>query len=155
MNKLIYNSLHNQSGFVLPLLMIVSVIAFGAFTYFYFQSSDSSKLDVLRKVEEKVSKQTNTDDRIKIPAEVAITKNGFMPATISIVAGQQVTFVNKDKNIHRVIPSTATTRNALPELDSEDLQPTDTFTYSFEKSGTFIVRNGINSGKYQATIIVN
>ena len=146
----------NQSGFILPMLIIATVIILGVFGYFYFNSNspDLRKPDIVRKVEDKIDKKSK-NDQINIPAEVAITKDGFMPATISIAAGQQVTFVNEDKNIHRVIPSTAATRSALPELDSEDLQPTDSFTYSFEKSGTFIVSNGINSAKHKAVIIVN
>src|SRR3989337_1836869 len=138
MNK-IHKSLHNQAGFILLLILIIAtVIMFGVLVYLYRQAPDSVKPDIFRTLEEKVKTNVNENvdetveeiDRNQDPAEVAITKDGFMPATISIVAGQQVTFVNEDRKAHRVIAYPL--NKSLPELDSEDLQPTDSFTYSFE-----------------------
>ena len=144
----------NQSGFILPMLIIATVIILGVFGYFYFNSNspDLRKPDIVRKVEDKIDKKSK-NDQINIPAEVAITKDGFMPATISIVAGQQVTFVNEDRKAHRVIAYPLS--KSLPDLDSEDLQPTDSFTYSFERIGTFTLSDDMNLGKYKVTVIVN
>lgn len=146
----------NQSGFILPLLIVLAAIAAGVYVYFSLQPSKPIKPDVSQGVEEKANKKSSTVNLSEISAEVAITKDGFMPATISVAAGQQVTFVNKDRSSHRVIPyPLAAARNVLADLDSEDLQPTDTFTYSFEKSGTFTLSDDISSGKHRATVVVN
>lgn len=147
--------LYNQSGFILPVLVIVTIIMLAVAGYLYLQSPEIEKPEFVRQLEEKVNKNIKIDDQIKTPAEVAITKDGFIPATVSIIAGQQITFVNQDKNAHRLVPYPLATRNSLPELDSEDLQPTDSFTYSFEKTGTFTISEHISPGKYKATVIVN
>lgn len=140
-------ALRSQSGFILPVLVIVAIIMLTVAGYLYLKSAEIEKPEFVRQLEE--------DDSIKSPAEVAITRNGFTPSTIRIVVGQQITFVNQDKNAHRVIPYTQTSRSSLPELDSEDLQPTDSFTYSFEKIGTFTLSDSMDLGKYKATVIVN
>lgn len=153
MNK----TLRSQSGFILPILVIVTIIMLAVAGYLYLKSPEIDKPEFVRQLEEKVNKNIpdiNIDDSIQAPAEVAITKDGFMPSTITVMAGQQIIFVNQDKSAHRVIPYLAS-RNSLPELDSEDLQPTDSFTYSFEKIGTFTLSDSINLGKYKATVIVN
>lgn len=123
--------------------------------YLYFFSTEFVKTDIFKKVEERVSKTQNIEDRIKAPAEVAFTRNGFVPATISITVGQQVVFTNTDGNAHRIIPYPLATRSLLPDLDSENLQPTDSFTYSFENRGTFTISENMNPGKYKALLIVD
>lgn len=141
----------------MPILIIATIIMFGVFgiLYFYLNAAQADKPEFIRRIEDKINRKVNMDYQVRTPAEVAITKNGFVPATISIVAGQQVTFVNQDKNAHRILPYPLATRSLLPELDSEDLQPTDSFTYSFERMGTFTISENINLGKYKATVIVN
>jgi len=147
-------SLSNQSGFVLPILILAVIAIFAVAGYLYLQSLGIEKPTLVTQMGEKISDKTNIDNWIKTPAEITITKDGFVPATVSVMAGQQVTFVNQDKNIHRVIPSPPSTNQSLPEFDSEELQPTDSFTYSFEKIGTFTVSDNKNSEKYKATVIV-
>ena len=138
---------------MLPIL-ILAVIMFGIAGYLYLKSLGIERPALVRQLGEKVTDKANIDNWIKNPAEIMITKDGFVPATVSIVAGQQVTFVNQDKNAHRVIPSPPTTSKSLPEFDSEDLQPSDSFTYSFESIGTFTISDNKNSGKHHATVIV-
>lgn len=144
----------NKSGFILPLLIFITIIMFGITGYLYLKTLQIDKPELVKQLEEKVSDKVDIDNWIKTPAEITITKDGFVPATVSIIAGQQVTFVNQDENVHRVIPSPPTTVKSLPEFDSEDLQPSDSFTYSFENIGTFTVGDNKNSGKHQATVMV-
>ncbi|OGE29650.1 hypothetical protein A2867_02225 [Candidatus Daviesbacteria bacterium RIFCSPHIGHO2_01_FULL_40_11] len=148
-------SLKSQSGFMLPILILAAVAIFAVVGYLYFRSLEIEKPALLSKFEEQVSDKANLDNWVKTPAEIMITKDGFVPSSVSIMAGQQVTFINQDTNVHRVIPSPPSTSKSLPEFDSEDLQPTDSFTYSFENIGTFTVSNNKNLGGYKATVIVN
>lgn len=133
---------NNQLGFIVPTLVISTVLVMLLTSYLYLRNN-------------KVPKQAFTRQQSFTPAEVAITKDGFVPSTITVAAGQQVTFVNQDTNIHRVIPYSEVSKSALPQLDSEALQPTDSFTFSFEQEGTFVLGDDINSGKYKATVIVD
>lgn len=154
MNKLI----RSQSGLILPVLIILivlTIIMLGIAGYLYFNNPGVASLEFVKQIKERIDQKVNINDQPQFPAEVAITKDGFVPASISIIAGQQVVFVNQDKNTHRIVPYPLATRNMLPELDSENLQPTDSFSYSFEKTGTFTISDDINLGKHKAIVIVN
>lgn len=150
MNKPLYN----QSGFILPVLILLVVVIVVIARYFYLKNPETVQYQFVKQIEEKINVKPKVDP-VGIPAEVAITKGGFIPSTVKIIPGQQVTFVNEDKNAHRVVPYPLAMRNSLPELDSEDLQPTDSFTYSFEKPGTFTISESLNPGKYTVTVVVN
>lgn len=146
----------NKSGFILPILILITLIMLGVAGYLYLKIPEIDKVGFIRQqLENKVSRKMNADDLVERPAEVAITKNGFVPSTITIVAGQRITFVNQDASAHRVIPYPRANRNSMPELDSGNLQPTDSFTYAFENIGTFTINNNINLEKFNATVIVN
>lgn len=146
--------LDNQSGFMLPILILLTVIMAVITGYLYLKQSEVAQYQFIKQIEEKINIKPKIDP-VMIPAEVAITKSGFIPSTIKIIPGQQVTFVNEDRNAHRVVPYPLAMRNILPELDSEYLQPTDSFTYSFEKSGTFTISESLSPGKYTVTVVVN
>lgn len=146
----------NKSGFILPILILITLITLGVTGYLYLKFPEIDTAGFIKQqLENKVSKKINTDDLVKSPAEVAITRNGFVPSTITIVAGQQITFVNQDASTHRVIPYPRAKSNSMPELDSGDLQPADSFTYAFESTGTYTISNNINIEKFKATVIVN
>ncbi len=141
----------NKSGFILPLLILATAVMLGVLGYLYLKSPETYKPPIFKEVQKRV----NIDEIASTPAEVAITKDGFTPATISVVAGQQITFVNKNNSAHRIVPYPKSAVNNLPELDSEDLQPTDSFTYSFEKIGKFTIADSFNPSKYKVTVIVH
>ena len=128
----------------------------GVTGYLYLKIPEIDKGGFIQQqLENKVNRKMTTDDLVKSPAEIAITKNGFVPSTITIVAGQQITFVNQDASAHRVTPYSKSSRMNLLDLDSGDLQPTDSFTYAFESIGTFTLSNNKDLEKYRATVIVN
>lgn len=160
MRKAISRSLNQQSGFILPILILLTLIMIVVAGYLFFKGPEVGNTPLFKKIGEQVEKKVKVNKEpegeiLSAIAEIAITKDGFMPATIKVIPGQQVTFVNQDNNSHRVIPYPMATRNALPGLDSEDLQPTDSFIYSFEKTGTFTISESINPGKFTATVVVN
>lgn len=71
-------------------------------------------------------------------ATVSITKQGFVPATLSVKPGTVVTWVNEDKNPHRIASNPYPSHTDLPGLDSNaPIGPTGTYQYTFKDTGTF------------------
>ncbi len=88
-------------------------------------------------------------------AAVSITKNGFDPATISVKKNQEVTFTNNDDKAHRVFSDPFPTGKNLPGFDSQKvLMPGDSFTYVFEKTGSFTYTDYLNPTTYHGTVEV-
>ena len=87
---------------------------------------------------------------------VQINGKAFQPARLEIKAGEKVTWKNYDLTEHTV---TARTKPALPDgqgkplFDSGVLKPGDTFSYRFEKEGTFEYACTIHPGM-TGTIVV-
>ncbi|GEM_PF-5617739 len=155
MNKSIYKVLRSHSGSIYPMLLVGLAIIFGLSGYVYLKNNHEIIDLETPKLVKQFKEKANQSDRAVTPVEIAITEDGFKPAAVAIAVGQQITFVNQDKNAHRVISYPLATRNQLPELDSENLQPTDSFTYSFEEAGSFTISENISPGKYKAIVVVN
>jgi plastocyanin len=67
-------------------------------------------------------------------ATVEITSEGLNPAAISVKAGQQVEFINKDSSQHRLQADP----ESLKGFDSESQLTTgDSYTYVFDTPGTY------------------
>lgn len=88
------------------------------------------------------------------PAAVEITKAGFYPATISVKKGSVVTWTNKDTKPHQVASDPHPTHTALPGLGSIVLTKGDSFSFIFEKTGTYTYHDHLNPLKFKGTIIV-
>lgn len=155
--KIIKKFSNQESAFIiLPILIFLTIIMIAVAVYLYLKGPQVGETQLFKQLEEKVKINKGPQvEGLSVMAEVAITKDGFMPATIKVMPGQQVTFINQDRSSHRVVPYPLATRHILPGLDSEDLQPTDSFVYAFEKSGTYTISESINPGKYTATVVVN
>lgn len=69
--------------------------------------------------------------------EVSVFKDKFLPATIRVKKGSQVTWTNKDNINHRVVTDPYPADNGLEGLDSKSLKPNTSFSFLFDKSGTF------------------
>ena len=67
---------------------------------------------------------------------VEITRSGFVPDRLTIDFGDTVTWTNKDSTQHQVVADGA----AFPS--SAALQPNQTYTYRFPRSGNFSYRDG-------------
>ncbi len=87
-------------------------------------------------------------------AAVRISATGFMPATIEVQKGMTVTWTNLDKKSHQVASNPHPTHTLLPELVSDPLLTNDTFTFTFNKTGTFTYHDHLNPLKFQGTVIV-
>jgi plastocyanin len=67
---------------------------------------------------------------------VEITRTGFVPDRLTIDAGDTVTWTNKDSTQHQVVAD----GGAFPS--STALQPNQTYSYRFLRSGSFSYRDG-------------
>lgn len=93
--------------------------------------------------------------KIVSPAQVSIAKNGFVPQTIQVKKGQSITWTNTDKNPHQVASDPHPTHTNLPGFDGQEaLATNDSFTYTFEKVGTFTYHDNLNPLKFRGTVLV-
>lgn len=75
-----------------------------------------------------------------------ISKAGFVPATVSITAGDSVSWTNKDTANHQVVCKTC-------PFTSSVLAPGGSTTFAFTKSGNFAIVDPLNKNK-KATVKV-
>jgi plastocyanin len=78
---------------------------------------------------------------------VDITQAGFTPNKLTIDFGDTVTWTNKDTANHQVLAD----QGAFPT--SPVLQPNQTYSYTFTKSGSFGYRDALNTNR-RGTIVV-
>jgi plastocyanin len=64
--------------------------------------------------------------------QVWMRGNTFVPASITVESGTTITWVNKDGVLH-----TTTSSAAPPLFDSGNMSRDETFTYTFESTGTY------------------
>ncbi|HLG90680.1 MAG TPA: dockerin type I domain-containing protein [Candidatus Saccharimonadales bacterium] len=90
-------------------------------------------------------------------ATVSITNSGFVPATISIKAGDQVTWINNDSVPRQVAADPHPAHDSIVDFDSSiALQPGDSLGFFFETAGTFTLHDESNpsDSRYRLTIVV-
>lgn len=84
-------------------------------------------------------------------ADVNVSATGYMPQTITVKQGQQVTFTNSDST-PRQLTADAT---ALPGFSTvEPLDQGDTYTYIFDTKGTFKYYDASDPTHFVGTVIV-
>ena len=96
--------------------------------------------------------QTNIPEATAV---VSITKNGFVPATLVIKAGQTIKWINNDDSPHRVASDPHPTHTGLPGFDSKnDLEKSASFNFNFDKTGTFGYHDHLNPETFKGFISV-
>ena len=68
---------------------------------------------------------------------VEIKRNAFSPATVSIVAGDTITWRNTDTRNHQVVSTTGTFASPI-------LRPNRSYSFTFEVAGTYRYRDALN-----------
>jgi plastocyanin len=82
---------------------------------------------------------------------IDLTANAPRPAAVTIRKGQSVTWENQDDQPHRLTAD----QSLLPGFDSADvLAKGDTYTYTFESTGTFHYYDPLNPTTYNGTVVV-
>lgn len=97
----------------------------------------------------KEDKQTET----KQVAVIAITADSFKPSTLQISVGTQVTWMNDDSSPHKIASNPHPEHTDLSGLNSQDLGPRSTYSYTFSKPGTVNYHDHLNP-TLNGTIIV-
>ncbi len=89
-------------------------------------------------------------------AYISITSNGLSPTQVSIQRGWQVTWVNKDETQHRIVSDPYPGGNIQDDVyfDSDALDSDESFTYTFNKEGTFSFHDEEDPLKVKGVIIV-
>ena len=100
----------------LPLIIAALVVAAIVITIILIRSDD----------ERQAVTPTNT-------AIVEITANGFIPATLQVSPGTEVTWINADEKPRQLGPAEDTDS----PLSSDILGPRETYSYIFSDSGSF------------------
>ena len=147
----------NQQGLILPLLLILIASGVAILGYLYLGQDSSQLIPQVSQVKDQFKDQvkklvpnqlsvTKTSVLPTSSALISITKEGFTPSTITVAKDQQVTWVNQDQSNHQILSKEL-------ELDSELLQPNDSFTFTLEKIGTFSYQDPLNP-KVKGTVIV-
>lgn len=92
------------------------------------------------------NKDQNQTASVQNSAQVEITKDGFLPATITIPKGTKVTWINKDTVVHRVASNPHPVHDGLKGLDSKDIIGIQggTYSYSFDTPGTYTYHDHLN-----------
>lgn len=106
----------NSGKTVLIVVLIVALLAaiFGGFWYLY-----------------------NKKTAPPVTATIEITAEGFSPQVLQITPGTRVTWVNRDSSPHQVVSGPYPEQNVLPSLNSNDLGPGASYTYTFTEKGSF------------------
>ncbi len=86
---------------------------------------------------------------------VSITPTGFFPQEIHIKKNQTITWTNNDASkAHQVKADPYPTGDSLPNLDSGPLNNTDSYTYTYEKTGTYTYHDQQDPYKLQGKVVV-
>ena len=134
------NQRTNWLAFILIAVFIVLVAALVGYLY-------------LNK-EKTISPTSTTKTTPVTTADVSITKDGFSPETIQMKKGSQITWTNTDEATHQVVTDPHPAHTNLKSLDSDPLGQGDSFTLTFEKTGTFTYHDETNPLKFKGTVIV-
>lgn len=134
-------------GNTILIILIATAAAFGA-VYFYFNNTLPVK-EVIQNTQVPKALANHTS-----PSEVDITKIGFIPAFIRIKKGAQLTWTNTESIHHQVVFDPNPTHTDNPGIDGLDLEPEESVTFIFERSGTFTYHDFINPTKYRGIVLV-
>ena len=77
-------------------------------------------------------------------AQVAIQNSGFQPQQIRVTPGTTVTWTNQDSLIHTVVAGTQGNPSGM--FDSGDIQPSGSFSFTFQNPGTYSYYDRIYQG---------
>jgi plastocyanin len=87
-------------------------------------------------------------------ATVQINSSSFLPGTIKIKKNQSVTWTNNDATGHEVASDPYPSGVILPALSSSSLNKGDSYTFTFEKTGTFTYHDPLNPAALKGTVVV-
>lgn len=98
---------------------------------------------------------SNTNTTVVGPAaSVSITSSGFSPASVTVKAGQTVTWTNNDSRTHQPAVDPHPVHSNLPGFDSAPgIAAGQTYSFTFTKAGTWAYHDHLFSFR-TGTVIV-
>ncbi len=88
-------------------------------------------------------------------AQITVTTQGFVPQTILIKKGSVVKWTNRDNKPHQIASDPHPTHSILPAIGKGKLLPPgSSFTFTFDKAGTFTYHDEQNPLKFKGVVIV-
>lgn len=134
----------NWLAFGLIVAFIFITVAFVGYLFLNSKSSEKSP----------VTPPTTKTSAVK-QAKITITKDGFVPAVIQVKKGTEVIWTNTDETAHQVASDPHPTHDKLKDLgDGEVLAKGESFSFIFEKSGSFTFHDHLNPIKFKGEVIV-
>ena len=88
------------------------------------------------------------------PAVVSLTSNGFVPKTLSNKLNQSVIWTNNSSAIHLVATDPYPVDNGIKGFKSGNLNPNDTYSFVFSKTGTYTYHDDLNPYNFKGVIVV-
>ena len=159
------------------LLIIIGIIIIGAIAYMVLRSPENSNRQTVEETfpplepmeEGNVFVQQAPEEELGLDAElllqedaangedvaaVSIDDIGFSEETITVRVGTTIVFTNNGQGLHQVASDPHPTHTNVPGLDSKrGLATGETFSFTFERAGTFTVHDHL-APSHKATIIV-
>jgi plastocyanin len=110
---------------------------------------------LVREEKETPPKPATKTVSVEDTASIDISAKGFVPATLSVKSGTLVTFTNKDKKAHQPASDPHPAHDSLPGFDSQTkLQKGQSYSFLFDKEGTFTYHDHLNPLTFNGSIIV-
>lgn len=150
--------MYKQKGSILPALLIFLVATTLAGYLLLGKQGIKDLFNQTRNLSSNQAFQTDQDtkttDNPSSNAQIIITREGFSPSTITVSKGQLVSWINTDSRSHQIVPfpNNAANNAILPGFDSDLLEATDQFFYTFENTGEYTFQDNIF--KFQGVVIV-
>ena len=88
-------------------------------------------------------------------AQITITKEGFVPAEINVKKGTEITWTNTDEVAHQVASDPHPNHDKLKDLgDGEVLAKGESFSFIFERSGSYTYHDHLNPLRFNGKVVV-
>lgn len=130
-------SMKSKKGLIIVILLVILLVIAGVI------------------ISNKSNEKSKTATATKRVASVDFKNNAFQPATLVVKQGTTVTWTNEDDDIlHQVAANPYPSHSDLPDLLSGKLDEEETYSYTFNKTGTFKYHDDLNP-TINGTIIVN
>ena len=133
---------HGLGRIFLAILLILVLLSIGVVVY---KSIFKSKTDSPEETQTLVTNE----------ALITVTNDGFDPATITIAKGTQITWTNGATEPHQVAADPYPKNDSIPGFDSTIiLQQDESYSFTFEQTGTFTYHDELNPMNIKGSIVV-
>lgn len=137
----------DKSNFGGSLVLLIAGIVILALGIHYFSNKPAAK-----------QSSNNASSSVTTPSgsQVSISPTGFIPQTITLKAGTQLTWTNNDTSPHQVAADPYPSNNSIPGFDSTIvLHAGDSYSFTFVVPGTYHLHDQLNPMNINGTVVVN